>query len=59
MTLIENWLEKNTNLVRYNKGWNSYITFAVLSFTFVLVKGCIEGIRFLDRKITIQRFKTV
>lgn len=51
MTLIENWLEKNTNLVKYHKGWNSYITFGVLSFTFLLVKGCIEGIRFLDKKI--------
>ena len=51
MTLIENWLEKNTNLVKYHKGWNGYITFIVLSFTFLLVKGCIEGIRFLDKKI--------
>jgi hypothetical protein len=51
MTFIENWLEKNTNLVKYNKGWNSYITFIVLTFTFLLVKGCIEVIRFLDNKI--------
>jgi hypothetical protein len=50
MTLVENWLEKNTNLVKYNKGWNGYITFSVLSFTFLLVKGCIEGIRFLEKK---------
>ncbi|MEQ6378759.1 CBO0543 family protein [Bacillaceae bacterium S4-13-56] len=52
MTLMENWIEKNTNLVKYNKGWNSYITFIVLSFAFLLVKGCIEGIRFLDKKFT-------
>lgn len=51
MTLFENWLEKNTDLVKYNKGWNSYITFIVLSFTFLLVKGCIEGILFLDKKM--------
>ncbi|MBT2642818.1 hypothetical protein J7I80_11315 [Bacillus sp. ISL-41] len=50
MTLFENWLEKNTNLVKYNKGWNGYVTFGVLSFTFLLVKGCIEGIRFLDNR---------
>lgn len=50
MTLMESWIEKNTNLVKYNKGWNSYFTFIVLSFTFLLVKGCIEGIRFLDKK---------
>lgn len=52
MTLVENWLEKNTNLVKYHKGWNSYITFGVLSFTFLFVKGCIEGIRFLDKKMS-------
>ncbi|RBP88688.1 hypothetical protein DFO70_11311 [Cytobacillus firmus] len=51
MTLFENWLEKNTNLVKYHKGWNGYITFAVLSSTFLLVKGCMEGICFLDNKI--------
>lgn len=51
MTLLENWLEKNTRLVKYQKGWNGYITFAVLSFTFLLVNGCIEGIRFLDKKL--------
>lgn len=54
MTLIENWLEKNTKLVEYHKGWNSWITFIVLSFTFLLVKGCIEGIRFLGKKLKIQ-----
>jgi hypothetical protein len=50
MTLFENWLEKNTGLVEYNKGWNGVFTFSVLSFTFLLVKGCIEFIRFLDNK---------
>ena len=49
MTLVENWLEKNTKLVKYNKGWNGYITFSILSFTFLLVKGCIVGIRFLEK----------
>jgi hypothetical protein len=49
MTLIEHWLERNTNLVKYDKGWRSSITLVVLSFTFLLVKGCIEGIRFLDK----------
>ncbi|WP_226086554.1 CBO0543 family protein [Mesobacillus sp. S13] len=50
MTLVENWLEKNTKLVKYSKGWNGYITFSVLSFTFLLVKGCINGIRFLEKE---------
>jgi hypothetical protein len=51
MAIFETWLEKNTNLVKYHKGWNGFISFVVLSFTFSLVKGCIEGIRFLDKKI--------
>jgi hypothetical protein len=50
MTLIENWLEKKTRLVRYRKGWNSFYTFSVLSFTFLLVKAFIEWIRLLDKK---------
>ncbi|MEH7444532.1 CBO0543 family protein [Bacillus sp. JJ1122] len=50
MTLIENWLEKKTRLVRYRKGWNSFYTFSVLSFTFLLVKVFIEWIRLLDKK---------
>lgn len=49
MTIVENWLEKNTKLVKYSKGWNGYITFSILSFTFLLVKGCIQGIRFLEK----------
>jgi hypothetical protein len=51
MTILEHWLEKNTNLVEYHKGWNSFITFFVLSFTFLLVKASIEGIRYLDKKL--------
>ncbi|CAM3808517.1 CBO0543 family protein [Mesobacillus thioparans] len=50
MTILELWLEKNTDLVEYHKGWNSYITFMVLSFTFLLVKGSMEGIILLDKK---------
>lgn len=54
MAIIENYLEKNTNLVKYNRGWNGFISFFVLSFTFLLVKGTIVGIRFLDQKINQQ-----
>ncbi|RSD28425.1 CBO0543 family protein [Mesobacillus subterraneus] len=49
MTLVENWLEKNTSLVRYNKGWNGYYTFSILSFTFLIVRAFIEWIRRLDQ----------
>lgn len=50
MTLFENWLEKNTNLVKYGRGWNGFFTFFVLSFTFIFVKACMEFVRFLDNK---------
>jgi len=50
MTLIESWLERNTKLVRYRKGWNGLYTFSVLSFTFLVVRAFIEFIRFLDKK---------
>ncbi|WNF38401.1 CBO0543 family protein [Bacillaceae bacterium IKA-2] len=53
-TLLENWLEKNTNLVKYSKGWNGFFTFTVFSATFLLVKVCIEFIRFLDEKIHLR-----
>jgi hypothetical protein len=57
MTLLENWLEKNTRLVRYRKGWNGYYTFSILSFTFIFVRVFIEVIRFLDQKISTTRTK--
>jgi hypothetical protein len=50
MALIENALEKNTNLVEYRKGWNGYYTFAVLSVTFWIVRLFIEGVRFIEKK---------
>ncbi|MDV2682833.1 CBO0543 family protein [Alkalihalophilus lindianensis] len=50
MALIENWLEKQTNLVRFRKGWNGYYSFSVFSFTFWLVRGFIGWIRFLDKR---------
>jgi len=52
MTLLENWLEKHTHLVKYSKGWNGYITFIVLSTTFLVVKGSVGSIRFLEKKFT-------
>jgi hypothetical protein len=50
MALTENWLEKNTNLVRFRKGWNGFYTLSVLSCTFLIVRVFIEWIRFLDEK---------
>ncbi|MFY4776531.1 CBO0543 family protein [Metabacillus sp. RGM 3146] len=50
MTLFENWLEKNTSLVRYRKGWNSFFTFSVLTVTFWMVRLLIAWVRFLSKK---------
>ncbi|MGJ9381621.1 CBO0543 family protein [Salipaludibacillus sp. CF4.18] len=50
MVLVEKWLEKNTKLVTYSKGWNSYFTLSYLTFAFWLVRLIIDGIRALDRK---------
>ncbi|KIY23060.1 MULTISPECIES: CBO0543 family protein [Mesobacillus] len=51
MAFFEGWLEKNTDLVEYNKGWNSFYSISVLTFSFWLVKYFMELIRFLDSKI--------
>ncbi|ADC50054.1 hypothetical protein BpOF4_09995 [Alkalihalophilus pseudofirmus OF4] len=51
ITLLEDWLERHTNLVEYHKGWNSLYTFSVLTMTFWLVKSGIGLIRILDMKI--------
>ncbi|MBT2639762.1 CBO0543 family protein [Bacillus sp. ISL-39] len=53
MTVLEHWLEKKTNLVTYRKGWNSFITFSVLSFTFFLVNRTIKLIRMIDHKYDV------
>ncbi|OLO40436.1 hypothetical protein BTR23_08100 [Alkalihalophilus pseudofirmus] len=50
MTIAEHWLERNTNLVRFRKGWNSLYTLLVLSSTFWIVRLFIEGVRYLDGK---------
>jgi hypothetical protein len=50
MTLIENWLVKNTRLVKYGKDLNGFYTFAVYTMTFWVVKLFMAGIRFIDQK---------
>ncbi|WP_281259209.1 CBO0543 family protein [Alteribacillus bidgolensis] len=57
MTLYEHWLEKNTNLVRFGKGWNSFYTFSVLSFTFWIVRIFIGCIRLLDKNRASKIFE--
>jgi len=50
MSLAERWLERNTNLIKYHKGWNGYYTLSFLTFGFWIVRAAIEGIRYLDQK---------
>lgn len=47
MTITELWLEKNTQLVKYKKGWNWKTTFYSLSFSFLLVRFSMSVIRHL------------
>jgi hypothetical protein len=50
MTVVENWLEKNTRLVKYGKGWNGFYTLSFLTITFWIVRVFIEWIRILEVK---------
>ncbi|MDP4085535.1 MAG: CBO0543 family protein [Bacillota bacterium] len=50
MALFESWLVKNTNLVRFRRGWNGFYSFSVLSLTFWFVRIFSEGIRLLDKR---------
>jgi hypothetical protein len=45
MTIVEQWLEYKTDLVKYKKGWNWKYTFSTLSVTFLLVRSLITMIR--------------
>ena len=45
MTVLEVILEKNTNLIKYNKNWNWLITYLSLVITFLFVRGFIAIIR--------------
>lgn len=35
----EHYLEKNTQLIRYKKSWNSYLSFASIAATFIMTRG--------------------
>lgn len=50
MAIVENILEKNTQLVKYGKGWSGLHTFTALTVTFWIVRAFIQGIRFLSQK---------
>ncbi|RSL30000.1 hypothetical protein D7Z54_28265 [Salibacterium salarium] len=49
MAVVEKWLEKNTRLVEYGKGWDSIYTMLYLTFSFWFVRLFMSGIRWLDR----------
>ncbi|MFA9455311.1 CBO0543 family protein [Halalkalibacter sp. AB-rgal2] len=49
MGVIEHWIQKKTNLIKFNKGWNAYHTITVLTLTFWLVRLFICTVRKLDK----------
>ncbi|WP_456271424.1 CBO0543 family protein [Bacillus sp. AK031] len=50
MTIVEQWLEHKTDLVKYKKGWNWIYTFTSLNLTFLLVRGAIAIIRIKSKQ---------
>ncbi|HWL22673.1 MAG TPA: CBO0543 family protein [Ureibacillus sp.] len=50
MSLAEDWLQKNTKLISYKKGWNSFISFTSISITFLLVRGIMAIIRLANTR---------
>ncbi|WP_426895877.1 CBO0543 family protein [Rossellomorea vietnamensis] len=45
MTMVEQWLERKTNLIEYRKGWSWVFTFISLNITFLMVRGIISLVR--------------
>jgi enoyl-[acyl-carrier-protein] reductase (NADH) len=43
--LAEHYLEKNTQLIRYKRSWNSYYSFATIAATFIMTRGIMGLIR--------------
>ncbi|WP_078542948.1 CBO0543 family protein [Litchfieldia alkalitelluris] len=50
MALGEAWLEMNTQVIKYKKGWTPLKSFISLSLTFLVVRGVMYLIRRLDMK---------
>jgi hypothetical protein len=50
MTIVETWLERNTQLVKYKKGWNGMSSFISISLTFLGVRMVIGMVRYFSNK---------
>lgn len=48
MAVIEHFLEKKTSLIKFKKGWNSFISFGTLSITFLVSRAFIAIVRKAD-----------
>jgi uncharacterized membrane protein YjjB (DUF3815 family) len=49
-SIVEFWIEKKTNLIKYKKSWTSIHSFVSISFTFLLLRFLIGIIRKYERK---------
>ncbi|WP_071393333.1 CBO0543 family protein [Bacillus tuaregi] len=54
MSIIEDWLEKNTQLVKYSRGWSSKVSFYTLTLTFWLVRGLMALIRRVNKEGAVE-----
>lgn len=48
MTLLENFFEKRTSLIKFKNGWNIYHSFLSLSLTFLISRTFIAFVRSAD-----------
>ncbi|MGG4488049.1 CBO0543 family protein [Metabacillus idriensis] len=55
MTLVEDWLEKNTQLIKYHKGWNSKISFLSITFTFLFARLFIGFVRKISNHSVLEK----
>lgn len=54
ITIVETWLERETDLVKYKKDWDWFKTLISLSLTFLVVRIVMGFIRIFSKKIDKQ-----
>lgn len=59
MSLFEKWLEKNTGLIKWKKGWGWYHTFLSITLKYLGIRSFIGGIRELRDRCTVTPRKSI